>query len=190
MMKPTIVIIFAVFSLVLCIASLVSAEKLKRSSQDFLVSAKKLQQSVRLGDLLTSEKNSRISEKRQQNPPPENFVVPIKEPIIPPENVLVPIKKLKNPSEDVLVPIKKLRNPSENIMVSIKKLRNQPENILIPTKKLISPPENILVRVRRVTGARTQCLPYVKKFCRKFTVSAVTKPYCISKTFFSCTALD
>ena len=48
-----------------------------------------------------------------------------------------------------------------------------------------------LSRTRRtVTGLRTKCIPYLKKFCQWFTVRGVTKRFCIVKTFYSCTALD
>ena len=51
--------------------------------------------------------------------------------------------------------------------------------------------KHYLSRTRRtVTGLRTKCIPYVKKFCQRFTVRGVTKRFCVARTAYICTALD
>ena len=48
-----------------------------------------------------------------------------------------------------------------------------------------------LPRTRRtVTGLRTSCIPYLKKFCQWFTVRGVPKQFCVVRTAYICTALD
>ena len=45
-------------------------------------------------------------------------------------------------------------------------------------------------RVRRIVGMQSKCVPKMKKFCRKFTNSKLSRTFCVMLTVKNCTALD
>ena len=75
--------------------------------------------------------------------------------------------------------------PSDHQQVSLSVLSNIKTPHNIPSLKR----DAVKQRTRRM-AFRTECIPKVKHFCKKFTVSGITKLFCVAQKVFDCTALD